>query len=412
MYFAQKSRGMQGYGFVEIGKGKVGKPQRTMHEHEIMRLLQQATANEILFHHRWPTSTPNVPEAAHPIPVSHACLKYDYYGVHNGVIRNTEELKKKYEKLGFSFTTTVETVYRAGKHIYDEEVTSKINDSEFLMIDLALAIEKDKEALDSIGSIAFIMLQVEKDSRKPVKLFYGRNDNPLKINITADVMTLSSAGAGEDVEPHTLHSIDYISGAITVERLLEIGEAPKKTKVVSSSYMGQRYNRDLQCWENEVDPLEEIDFERKLAGFDTRKHIHHVALPLPKKVEKTATTKITQEDLDNLDENHGILDYDDVIPNISKDGLEIALTSGRKTYWMVSELEFDYYDAVDEIDYWEKRSQNNHNNKSIKDECTMMLDVLRYDLRQYETEIKNVCPELLESFKFDHEITKQTEPIL
>lgn len=70
-YHNQKARGTEGFGYVAVQNGRVVSVARAQTEHEIMQKLEQETADEILFHHRMPTSGPNVEEMAHPILVEH-----------------------------------------------------------------------------------------------------------------------------------------------------------------------------------------------------------------------------------------------------------------------------------------------------------------------------------------------------
>ena len=111
-YLAQKHRGSQGFGYVmyyKDGKGGSISVGRSIDEAGIRTQIMNENSSIGLFHHRLPTSTPNVEEATHPIFVSNEELDYDYFVVHNGVIRNADELKKKHEDLGYEYTTVIES---------------------------------------------------------------------------------------------------------------------------------------------------------------------------------------------------------------------------------------------------------------------------------------------------------------
>ena len=75
-YTAQKSRGVRGFGYIAVENGKIKRVVRSTTEAGIERELKQETASEILFHHRLPTSTPNVEDSTHPIVIKNKLLKY------------------------------------------------------------------------------------------------------------------------------------------------------------------------------------------------------------------------------------------------------------------------------------------------------------------------------------------------
>ncbi len=150
LYFHQKSRGTSGYGYVSVAEGKVGTA-RAIDEKGIMEFLNEEQSNTILFHHRTPTSTPNVVESTHPIEVKNKILEHDYYVAHNGIISNADTLKKKHEGLGFEYTTELEKVWKTKKnHYYKDEVI--FNDSEALAIEVALVIEGKQDCVQVLIS--------------------------------------------------------------------------------------------------------------------------------------------------------------------------------------------------------------------------------------------------------------------
>ena len=210
MYLEQKSRGTQGYGCVIADRNKINKVYRAQYEAG-METIKGSRGNMVLFHHRTPTSTPNLEECTHPILVSHESLEYDYYVIHNGVINNADKLKTKYEGMGFVYTTEVITTrsYKIGKKRYEDREEIEFNDTESLAIDLALAIESDSKTLESEGSIAFTALQVDKITGDVRYVYFGRNiKNPLKMVWNTQELVLSSMGEGTDVTPHTLYRYD------------------------------------------------------------------------------------------------------------------------------------------------------------------------------------------------------------
>jgi glutamine phosphoribosylpyrophosphate amidotransferase len=209
-YYKQKSRGSEGFGFIELKNGKVIGGKRAENEKDIINELEKSEADEILFHHRFPTSTPNFIEATHPIEVKHKSLKYNYYVVHNGVITNDEDLKEKFEKEGFTYTTKMKKQWITQNNTYSTEI---FNDSESLAIDIAKAIENNT-TIKSNGAIAVIALQVDKKTKKAVALYFGRNyGNPLKMESMGDFFGLSSE-EGKLLDTNFLYRYDYETGEI------------------------------------------------------------------------------------------------------------------------------------------------------------------------------------------------------
>ena len=220
-YLKQKNRGTEGFGFIEIKNGLVVGGKRSEGEKEILKALEESTADEILFHHRMPTSTPNFIESTHPIVVKHKSLKYHYYVVHNGIISNDKDLKKLHVGEGFRYTTAIKEQWITKGNVYSNEI---FNDSEALAIDIAKSIE-NKTAMESRGSIAVIALQVDKKTKEAVALYYGRNyGNPLKVELGKDLFGISSE-SGKDLKSDTLYRYDYITDEITKEEK-DIGKYP------------------------------------------------------------------------------------------------------------------------------------------------------------------------------------------
>lgn len=220
-YRAQSKRGTQGYGAISIVNGKIKNVYRSEDEAGI-RCIYKDTAPVMLFHHRTPTSTPNLEECTHPIYVSHEELDYDYYLVHNGVISNDTILKTEFEAKGYNYTTKVCSYYKT-KDGFRPNGKEVFNDSESLAIDLAIAIDGNEPKTKAQGSIAFVMLQVEKENNNVTNVFFGRNDrNPLKLDRQGGNIVIASEGTGEDVIPHKLFRLNIATDEIT-SRDLDVG---------------------------------------------------------------------------------------------------------------------------------------------------------------------------------------------
>ena len=165
-------------------------------------MLKRSKGNnhEVLFHHRFSTSTADVPNACHPFSTKDH-FKNNYVGVHNGVLSNENVLEKEHLALGINYVS--------------KQKDGRFNDSEALVYDIARLLEGQVEELTAQGSIAFIMIKRNKDG-KPTTLFFGRNSgNPLKMKKTKHSLTLSSQGEGKDIDINQLYSFDYETGELT-----------------------------------------------------------------------------------------------------------------------------------------------------------------------------------------------------
>lgn len=217
-YKRQQDRGEDGFGYVALdAQGVVKEYKRYAEEAAVKRALQRSTSSHVLFHHRFPTSTPNLAEAAHPIKVSNRELQFDYYVVHNGVISNGDDFKDEHEALGYRYTTEIYTQYRTAKgKLFTAE--TQYNDSEVLAIELARSLEYLQDGVRTKGSIAYIVMQVEKASKKLVATYYGTNGgNPLTVDRTNGVFTIASEG-GKAIDPHTCFRRDAL-GEVSIRHL-------------------------------------------------------------------------------------------------------------------------------------------------------------------------------------------------
>lgn len=197
----QLERGQNGFGVIFIDDNlKVRVERATEISKSLLDLyLPDNQARMIVMHHRAPTSTDNKLKQTHPIVVNNGSLKYKYLFIHNGVIANSDDVKKAHEALGFEYTTEcTELKYENG--------SKKFNDSESLAIEVARFIEGQTDTLATIGSAAFICLQVNKKTDKLVKVLYGRNASPLNMSATRGKIRLSSEGEGNSIAEDYLYA--------------------------------------------------------------------------------------------------------------------------------------------------------------------------------------------------------------
>lgn len=207
IYEAQKGRGRSGFGLVEITDTDLFL-KRFTEEDDTLKELEKSQAHCILMHHRIPTSTDNNVNSNHPMFTDWDGYKHRYYLIHNGHIQNWRELKLKHEQRGIKYNT------------FDGQT---FTDSEALLHEVALVIEGIITPGDFVasGSMAFIMMQTDRNNN-PTALYYGRNISaPLKLNNTDGVITLSSeAAVGNFIEPNKLFRYDVITKETTSQDVI------------------------------------------------------------------------------------------------------------------------------------------------------------------------------------------------
>ena len=149
IYQNQKSRGNKGFGFIGMNARRLD-TYRSIDENGILRYLNRNPYDEILLHHRLPTSTPNTLQTTHPFVLSHEGSRY--YFIHNGVIVNSIELKNHHYKQGIRYTSM--------------DNMGKFNDSEALAWEFVLSLQQNDEQLAARGSAAFICRSVSTAKRR------------------------------------------------------------------------------------------------------------------------------------------------------------------------------------------------------------------------------------------------------
>lgn len=213
-YHKQRSRGMDGYGYVAIKDNKVVSYKRAEEERDIISMLSQEDAPEILFHHRFPTSTPNIEECAHPIVVESDKLDHTYFVAHNGVMRNVDKFKELHEKGGFKYTTEVASFVKTftGREYL---VGTKWNDSETLAIETALMLDGKQKDIGVTGPAAVIGLKVSKDGGVLERFFFRNTSNPLMFHEDAVLTVLSSEGSGTKIDTLDVNTLNPEGGFIS-----------------------------------------------------------------------------------------------------------------------------------------------------------------------------------------------------
>lgn len=196
----QRRRGTQGFGVFDGQHHKMFKSAR---EDEILDYLCKHDSNMLLFHHRLPTSTINVAQAAHPVRTKKYFGNTEYILVHNGSIRNPNELFVRHQEKGMPYQTLLQDL--------------TFNDSESLMWDLALTLEGRQKKMKAYGNMAFIMLKLVNG--KPHTLYAGRNIYPLNMYKGEDSIEISSEGPGVPLPPDMLTMFDFRTRKFTMKKM-------------------------------------------------------------------------------------------------------------------------------------------------------------------------------------------------
>jgi hypothetical protein len=158
------------------------------------------------------------------------------------MISNDDELKKKHEELGFSYTTKcIEFVSK----YYKNDPKTKWNDSEAIAIELALFIEGKIKYIRTDNAAAFIVLQVNKKTNIAKRCFFGRNgfSSALNISKTKGILLISSEGKGEEVKENKLFSFNVRDEKMRLdskviafkkeEKVIEISDTKSESKTIT-----------------------------------------------------------------------------------------------------------------------------------------------------------------------------------
>ncbi len=344
-YEAQNTRGKNGFGFVtlDLDSKQMSHYIRKETEEEMKvtaKELENERINACLFHHRIPTSTPNLADCAHPIMVDHEELDYRYYVTHNGIITNDDDLKELHEQLGYKYNTEIITkkIIETKSTIYTYPEETQFNDSEALAIELARYIDGQSSSVDARGSIAFIVLQTDKNN-VATRLYYGHNDgNPLFRNQDEDLLCLKSVGEFRDkVDTDKIYSYDYTTKE-TIESAL----------VLQNRFVSKDYGRAI---------YPEVEEERKgMFGFRT---LTNSSTP-PEDIEDDLPTAPDMTAREYL-EGGSIIDY----------SIEDLLMEG----WSVAELEQEAYEEsylLDELISYEEYIIGSQYKKELEERAELV----------------------------------------
>ena len=245
LYANQKERGQEGFGFLGLNRERID-TYRATDERDIMRYLNEYQYDEIIFHHRLPTSTQNTLKSTHPFVIEMDDRRY--YFVHNGIIENARELKQKHLKKGI---------------LYSSQEGSSFNDSEALAWDVCLWLSNQQQEVEAKGSVAFACLAVSKDSNRAERLYFYRNSEAqLKIYRDRTLLLLASEGNYIPVRKNLLYFWDYQERQVRRDRVLDIDS------LVSSTYDYSYFDQELEI-EAMINSLkEERDYVLSVGKYD------------------------------------------------------------------------------------------------------------------------------------------------
>lgn len=186
---AQRARGTEGFGFFD-GQHLVHAAQ----EKRIVRQMKRNHSSLMLFHHRYPTTTINVKQAAHPFTTKGYFGETEYILVQNGGVTNADELRKAHTELEIQYHSVLQD--------------KSFNDSEAFLWDFALYMEGKQKELKAKGPCAFVCLKLVRG--KVINMYFGRNwERPLSIFRDKETIRLSSEGETEHVMVDKLFTWNY-----------------------------------------------------------------------------------------------------------------------------------------------------------------------------------------------------------
>lgn len=245
---AQRGRGTTSFGFYDEDNNNLT---TAIKEKDIKRLLTRKEHKGVLFHHRFSTSTEDVRNACHPFSTK-KYFKNQYIGVHNGVIRNPDDLKAEHSQRGISYVST--------------QPNGQFNDSEALIYDLASYLEGKVDEITAKGSIAFIMTKLNEYG-KAVGIFFGRNSgNPLVMKLTKNSLTISSEGEGESVPVNKLHYFDFETKEVIKSDLTLPYRSYQYSTSYSGGYSGYSYPNNYYDYTGQQLSLGGSNKSKKLRG--------------------------------------------------------------------------------------------------------------------------------------------------
>lgn len=329
-YQNQKSRGQEGFGFVGMNSKEVT-TYRATKEKDFFKELKKNDYSEIIMHHRFPTSTKNTTNSAHPFTIKRGGKSF--YFIHNGVINNDEELKNNHKSYGI-------------KKYESEEVFcgyKRFNDSEALAYEVVLYLLGEKKDIIANGSVAFVCLQTNGKTNRAEKMyFYRNNGSPLKMVNTEGLFSLTSESKNKQakmIKENKLYYYDYKDKNIKLQEKLKI----KNEWRYSGGYGGYNdiYDYDYDSY------YDSYTFNNSLSKFES--------------IEEKYITLIQERD--NLKYQADILDKK----------LDNFIYSGQNNWELFDKMNIDLIQHNEkilkldkELDKMDKESQKSYQKKTLQ----------------------------------------------
>lgn len=260
MFINQRSRGIEGFGLYDVQYQHLIK---TPKELKIRSWLIKHPSEEILFHHRMPTSTANVKNACHPFSTGKFFGDKEYILIHNGYLFNEDDLANAHYEQGIQYTSL--------------QPNGDFNDSEALLWDFALFLEGKQKEPHAVGQVALIC--IEKTKGKESKLHYYRNGRPLYLRQSKKMFALSSESMKDTnstlIQMDMLFSYDYKQGSTTKREFKIPGYKSSKNYNLEPRYESLEDRDDyMSNYLEELDDEDENIVEtRKLALIEDRKNL-------------------------------------------------------------------------------------------------------------------------------------------
>lgn len=262
----QRTRGTTSFGFYLPTQDRLV---HNIKESRIKSLLKRTRGQntEVLFHHRFSTSTPDVRNACHPFSTKTAFTN-EYIGIHNGVVSNAWSLQREHKDLGIDYVSVQPP---------EGQFSPKFNDSEALIYDIVRYIEGQTKGISAYGSIAFIIMKLSK-TKKPLKLYFGTNRGDLYMKRTKNNMVISSEGSGALIPNGKLHTFDYKTGKVTAADM-EIPRtfpytAPVRTNPSTNGDAASGYHYSANpAYNHSHESSRRLDGGKDIRGGDDRRDI-------------------------------------------------------------------------------------------------------------------------------------------
>lgn len=210
LYFNQKKRGHEGYGFIGLNRHQLS-TYRATEEKDFLGLLDKHAYDEVILHHRLPTSTLNTVRTTHPFVITAQGKRFSF--AHNGIVFNDSELRSKHQQLGLKYASL-------------NKSSGKFNDSEALAWEFVLWLQQKQPNIEAFASAAFVCLMTDAQTNRAERLYFYRNDSsPLTAYKDKGLLVLSSEGNwGSPVPANQLYYYDYAKRQLQKNQRLTISD--------------------------------------------------------------------------------------------------------------------------------------------------------------------------------------------